>query len=62
MQLAGHRCGLPAGAAPGPFQLPGADEAAEEHELAGMLARRTGDVQRCYQPWAAAISIRAPGH
>jgi hypothetical protein len=62
MQLAGHRGGLPAGVRPGPFETPGADETPEEHELAGVLGRRAGDVERLYQPGASLGRIRFAGH
>jgi hypothetical protein len=62
MQLAGHRGGLPAAIRPGPFQTPGADETPEEHELAGVLGRRTGDVERLYQPGAWLGRIPFAGH
>jgi hypothetical protein len=62
MQLAGHRGGLPAGVKPGPFQTPGADETPEEHELVAVPGRRTGDVERLYQPGASLGRIRFAGH
>src|SRR5215470_486068 len=62
VQFAAHRDGPAACVTPGPFQVPGADEAAEEHELAGVIASRAGDVQRGYQPSTAAGRFHVAGH
>src|SRR5262249_60141847 len=53
VQFAAHCGGLPAWVSSGPFQMPGTDEAAEEHELAGVLGWAR-DVQCPYEPSVAA--------
>lgn len=50
VQLSGHGGGAPVGVGPGPLEVPGADELAEQAQLVGERAVRAGDVQRLDEP------------
>src|SRR5262249_4293223 len=62
VQLAAHRRGPSVTAGASPLQIPGTDEAPEEHELACVLGGRAGDVQRSYQPDPRLRRIHSAGH